>query len=159
MKHWTWAMAFAAGLACAAEQHGRTDVFVAPGVALAWAVARGADEAATTVVIRVLGDGSYGALSVVGEDPFTRDRFTWMKPTALSERLDVRIPRGRFAEFPRTELRFHAALPADPVAGPALRVFYLGIPDTTPEFDDRAKLDRYLDERLAGARANPQAAR
>ena len=32
-------------------------------------------------------------------------------------------------------------------------VYYLGVPDTTPEFADDAKLDAYLDKTLARARA------
>jgi hypothetical protein len=34
---------------------------------------------------------------------------------------------------------------------PKLIVFYAGVPDTTPEFADRRKLDTYLDERIARA--------
>jgi hypothetical protein len=37
-----------------------------------------------------------------------------------------------------------------------LTVFYLGVPDTTPEFADAAKLDAYLAERLERARNSPE---
>jgi hypothetical protein len=33
-------------------------------------------------------------------------------------------------------------------------VFYLGVPDTTPEFADAAKLDAYLRERIAQVRGS-----
>jgi hypothetical protein len=36
---------------------------------------------------------------------------------------------------------------------PQLVVYYLGVPDTTPEFADAAKLDASLSERIARARA------
>ena len=35
---------------------------------------------------------------------------------------------------------------------PNLIVFYLGVPDTTPEFAGAAALDAYLSERIARAR-------
>jgi hypothetical protein len=56
----------------------------------------------------------------------------------------VRIPRGSFADFPRTEWQFLGS-----GKEPRLTVFYLGVPDTTPEFADEARLDAYLEERLA----------
>ena len=140
-------LALAAGVA-AAEEHGKTDVFAAPGVTLAWAVARGPDEARTFVVIRVATDSSIvGAFSVTGRDPFTQAEHVWMPATKSSGRVDVRIPRAGFADFPRTELRFYG-----PAAKPRLEVFYLGVPDTTPEFDDTARLEKYLEERIANAR-------
>ena len=133
--------------AAAAEVHGKTYAFSAPGIALAWAVERGRDEASTFVVIRVAADPSkYHAISVVGRDPFTQAERTWMGATALSGRIDVRLARPGFGDFPRTHLRFFDSASAKP----ALEVYYLGVPDTTPEFDDRAKLDAYLDGRIRG---------
>jgi len=64
----------------------------------------------------------------------------------------VRIPRARFADLPRTEWRFFGG--TAPAAGdaPSLLVFYQGIPDTTPEFDDEARLERDLAARIERAR-------
>jgi hypothetical protein len=116
-------------------------------------VLRGKDEATTQVVVRVEADRArYGALAVAGGDPFTRAS----QPLAPSAPLDGgptrRIPRARVADQPRTEWRFFAS--ATPAAGdgPALLVFYQGIPDTTPEFDDAARLERDLVARIERAR-------
>lgn len=129
----------------AAEVHGKVDVFTAPGVALAWAVQRGSDEATTVVVIRVAVDPArFQAISVAGRDPFTRDEKVWMARTPIAGKADVRLARAGFGDFPRTELRLFG-----PGAKPELEVYYLGVPDTTPEFNDRAKLDAYLDSRVA----------
>lgn len=131
----------------AAEVHGQTDVFTAPGVALAWAIARGPDEARTFVVVRVLTERAIRTISLTGRDPFTQAEKTLMRTTPTKGRVDVRIPRGSFADFPRTEWQFFAS-----EKEPRLVVFYLGVPDTTPEFADETGLDAYLDERLAKAR-------
>jgi hypothetical protein len=129
----------------AAEVHGKTDVFAAPGVSLAWAVARHADEAKTEVVIRVVADPArFRSLAVTGRDPFSKAEKVLLPPVPIAGKLDVRLPRAGFADFPRTELRF-----LDPAGKNALEVFYLGIPDTTPEFAEGGKLDAYLASRVA----------
>jgi hypothetical protein len=129
----------------AAEVHGKVDVFTAPGVSLAWAVARGADEAKTFVVIRVVPDlARFRALSVTGRDPFSKADKVLVAPTPLTAKFDVRLPRAGFAEFPRTELRF-----LDAAGKLQLEVYYLGVPDTTPEFADSARLEAYLGDRTS----------
>ena len=136
----------------AREVHGSSDAYATAGVALAWAVLRGADDASTRVVLRIALDPAvYPALEVTGVDPFTRAERTLLPrgPTAAVH--DVRVPRSQFADWPRTELRFQGPSPA-PGAGPALLVFFQGVPDTAPEFTTEARLSAYLDERLARAR-------
>lgn len=137
------------------EVHGSADAFAAPAVALAWGVLRGADEATTMVTIRVVADASVHArVSVVGRDPFGQGERTLLAPTTTANLPDVVIPRSHFADFPRTELRFHRNAAGD--AAPELVIFYLGVPDTTPEFTQKARLDAYLRERIARARNEPR---
>ena len=148
-RAWIFAgvLAFAATLH-AAEEHGKTDVFAGQGVALAWGVLRGSTEANTFVVIRVVTDpGVYRVVSVTGRDPFTQAERVVIPPTPSSGKMDVRIPREHFADFPRTELRFYEAAPSTLSTQPRLMVFYLGVPDTAPEFDSDARLDAYFAQR------------
>lgn len=134
------------------EMHGVADNFSAPGVSLAWGVARGADETATTVVLRIATDpAAYPWLAVVGSDPFTKSRGRMMPPTASTAVVDVRMPRAHFAEFPRTEIRLYASEAAVREERAALTVFFLGVPDTTPEFANANQLDAYLRGRVRRA--------
>ncbi len=55
------------------------------------------------------------------------------------------ISRARFAQLPRTELRFFSSERDAAAGNPALSVFYLGVPDTTPEFDSEARLTQHLE--------------
>jgi hypothetical protein len=136
------------------DVHGSADVYAAPGVALAWGILRGPTEAATSVVIRVVTDPkAYSWLAAVGIDPFTKAEQPLQTAAPISGTVDLAIPRSRFGDLPRTELRFYDAAPTAQAAAPKLVVFYLGIPDTTPEFADRAKLDLYLSDRIARARS------
>jgi hypothetical protein len=136
------------------EAHGSADSYAAPGVALAWGVLRGANEAATTVVMRVVTDpAAYPWLAVVGIDPFTKAEQPLQAATSSSGSLDVRISRARFADYPRTELRLFTSAAAAQSGVPALMIFYHGVPDTTPEFTDAGKLDAHLAARIGEARA------
>lgn len=135
--------------------HGSGDAFAAPGVALAWAVARGANEASTVIVLRVLTDSArYPWLGVAGIDPFSKDELVRQPAVATSGKFDVRIPREKFGDHPRTEVRLFATAAAAQAGTPQFTVYFLGMPDTTPEFADTAKLDAYLDARIARARAD-----
>ncbi|CAG1006541.1 hypothetical protein BURK1_03307 [Burkholderiales bacterium] len=151
-------LALAAGVAGAANGqvvvHGSSDAYAARGVAMAWGVTRGADEASTAVVVRVVTDaGTYPWVAVRGVDPFTRADQTLDRARRVGIATDVRIPRAQFADTPRTEWLYFASEEAARAGTPALVVYYLGVPDTTPEFADAAKLDAYLGSRIARARA------
>lgn len=140
--------ATAAGAQAPREVHGSHDAYAAQGIALAWGVLRGADEATTAVVIRVVVDPS-AWLAVTGVDPFSKEERMVQRPVQAAGAFDVRIPRAHFADYPRTEFRL-----SDSATGaPKLVVYYLGVPDTTPEFADASKLGTYLSERIARARA------
>ena len=129
--------------AFAREVHGELDVFKTPGVSLAWAVARGPDEASTFVVVRLRVAPKIESVTVTGRDPFTKAEKQLQVATVKDGRVEVRIPRSSFADFPRTEWRFMGEAKELP-----LTIFFLGVPDTTPEFADGQRLGKYLEERL-----------
>ncbi len=126
----------------AGDVHGASDAFAGDGVAIVWGVLRGASEENTIVVLRIAADARrYSRVEVAGVDPFTRDTKIRFAASALGTGLDVRLPRAGFAGHPRTELRFSGS--------EALLVYYLGIPDTTPEFATAAALEAHLALRLS----------
>ena len=129
--------------------HGSGDGFSTPGAALAWAVARGANEASTFVVVRVAVERTrYPWLTVVGVDPFTKAELVRLPATAIDATYDVRMPRSTIADHPNTEFRLFANESDARANVPALVVYYHGVPDTAPEFADAAKLSDYLTNRL-----------
>lgn len=135
--------------------HGSADVFTAPGVALAWGILRGASEASTLVVLQIVAERDvFATATVVGIDPFAQKEQVLLPLTPVSARIELRVPRAQFADHPRTELRLYGSAGATPADAPKLVVFYLGVPDTTPEFASEAALESYLAQRIAGARSN-----
>jgi hypothetical protein len=135
----------------AAQQavHGENSIFVSPTVKLGWAVKRGASEAEALVIVRVIAtDASYHVLRVDGVDPFTKDRKVFIAARPLESKTDLSIPRAQFADHPSTEFHFFASADDAAANKPKLTVFYLGVPDTTPEFAGQREAEAYLDQML-----------
>ena len=143
-------LALQASGALAQQVHGASDAFAGNGVAVVWGVLRGATEESTIVMLRVAADARrFSHLETAGVDPFTQAATIRVARTALGSALDVRLPRAGFADHPRTELRF---------SGPQfLVVYYLGIPDTAPEFASAAALEAHLAARLLRLRREGKA--
>lgn len=133
--------------------HGADSVFLAPGVAIAWGVLRTPTEEETVVVTRVSNPmARYAYLSVEGVNPFTGRRAVVVEGVPLGERADVKSPRAGFADFPRREIHLYATEADWRARKPSLTVYYLGVPDTTPEFTSQAALDAYLAGTQQGTR-------
>lgn len=148
------AAALAAAAAGAAELvHGGDAAYAGHGVVVLWGVLRGTDETTTVVVIRVVRvDPALGGIAVDGIDPFTGRRTPVAPPATLRPTHEVRVPRGWFGEYPRTEI--HLARTPEDLAGrrPAVTIYFTGVPDTTPELADGAALAAYFERALARAR-------
>ena len=123
--------------------HGADSLFVSPTVKLAWVVRRGATEADTLVVVRIA-DAAYRLVRVDGIDPFTRQHKIFVATRPLDRETDVAIPRAQFADHPSTEFRFFASAEDAAADKAKLTVFYLGVPDTTPEFAGQREAEAYL---------------
>jgi hypothetical protein len=131
------AMLLASPAAAQLAVHGENSIFVSPTVKLGWAVKRGASEIETLVIVRV-----------IAMDPFSKDRKVFVTARPLERETDIAIPRAQFADHLSTEFHFFSS--ADDVTAnhAALIVFYLGVPDTTPEFAGQAEAEAYLAQML-----------
>jgi len=125
--------------------HGADSVFAFPGIRIVWGVLRAPTEEETVVVTRISNPmARYAYLRVEGVDPFTGRRTAVVEGAPLGGRADVKSPRADFADFPRREIHLYASEADWRARKPALTVYYLGVPDTTPEFTSEAALDAYL---------------
>ncbi|MCC6471842.1 MAG: hypothetical protein IT563_26250 [Alphaproteobacteria bacterium] len=129
--------------------HGADSLFSAPTIKLAWAMIKGNSEETTRVMIRVVNATSaYRFVRADGLEPFTKARVTLVETRALPERTDLFIPRARFADHPSLEILLDAAAEAAVPGRAALTIYYLGVPDTTPEFLAEKDADAYLAKML-----------
>ena len=97
-------------------------------------------------------DPSIVSVRVDGVDPFTQRRQELLPLTYLGSELDVTTPRGTFAELTRREIHLYTASDTQ-ARRPSLTIYFMGLPDTTPEFLAEPALRAYLDQtvaRLAG---------
>ena len=136
------------------EIHGMGDAYAGQGVALAWAVLRGADEVATLVVVRIAADRDrYPLVGAISRNPFSQATKPLLGAIRSAEDVELRVPRAQFSDLPRTEFRFYASVSAAQADDARLIVYYLGVPDTTPEFASETNLAAYLADRMGRLRA------
>jgi hypothetical protein len=139
-------MLAASNLVSAQEKvHGANSVFVGSTVKIGWAVQKGANEESTFVIMRVVNSvGRYSQVRLDGVDPFSNTRKVLVSARPLSESIDLSVPRSGFAEFPSCEIHLYRSEAAASDETPTLTVYYLGVPDTTPEFVSARDAEAYL---------------
>jgi hypothetical protein len=76
-------------------------------------------------------------------------------PRPLGGVVEIRRRRAHFADLPRLELHLHDKEGVGGAANSALTIYFLGVPDTTPELTSEAALRAYLDETVARVRRRP----
>ena len=133
--------------------HGADAIFTGAGVRVVWSVLRASDEASTLVVITVSArEPSVGAVAAEGVDPFSGARVPRAGPASLARPAVLRVPRGAFAEHPRTELLLASRLDDLRAGREAQIVYFTGVPDATPEFTDEGARAAWVDGVLGGRR-------
>jgi hypothetical protein len=139
------ALLLIAGRPCAWSQevvHGADSVFVAPTVKIAWAIQKGANEESTFVLLQIANStGHYRQVRLDGVDPFSKKRKVLVSARLLAASIELTVPRSSFAEYPSCEIHLYREA-AD--QSPSLTVYYLGVPDTTPEFATAQDAQTYL---------------
>ena len=130
--------------------HGENSVFRTGDVTLAWGVLRAVPEEQTEVVIRLVAP-RHATVRVEAVDPFAGTRRPVAGPLPLGGGIEIRRRRADFADLPRLEIHLDPA----PGGGAPLTIYYLGVPDTTPELTSVEALRRYLVEAVEKARRAP----
>ena len=125
--------------------HGADSVLVERDLGIVWGVLKNDAEERTMVVLRVSNPtGRYAYVSADGVDPFTQRRVTVIEGRPLGASVDLTMPRTSFADLPQREIHLYASAVDWRAGRPGLTVYYLGVPDTTPEFTTEAALETYL---------------
>jgi hypothetical protein len=139
------ALLAAVALSAAEEVHGADSVFRGETVSIVWGVLhdpRADDAVAVTRIVNTA--RRYRYVSVEGVDPFGGGKTVLADGLPLDEQVEVRSPRGGFAAHPRREIHLFRDAVELRARTPALTVYYLGIPDTTPEFTSEAALAQHF---------------
>jgi hypothetical protein len=154
-------MGLAVGWAGGGEMVGAgAPVYAGRGVIVLWAVLRGSEEPGGTVVVRLLAeDAGWTAFAVDVADREGRARAEIMPPAVLAGWPEFRVARAQFGERPRLEVhlarRLEELLARPPQ--PVFTVYFVGVPDTTPEITSEPALAAYFANALNRARARQPA--
>ena len=125
--------------------HGADGIFVSPDVAIVWAVLKQPSGDKATVWLRIVNSTrKFSHVAVEGVDPFTKKR----EPIEVGIRLEasalIASDRDTFSDLPSREVQLYRSAADLRASKPTLTVYYLGVPDTTPEFSTRAAMDEYF---------------
>lgn len=125
--------------------HGADSVFVTSDVAIVWAVLKQPASDNATVWLRIVNRRlRFSHVSVDGVDPFSNQRVAIEPGKALPAELALASDRDTFSTLPAREVHFYRTESDWRAGRPLLTIYYLGVPDTTPEFTSRAAMDEYL---------------
>lgn len=128
-----------------ARLHGADGVFVSPDAAIVWAVLKAPSGDKATVWLRVVNSArKFTHVSVDGVDPFSKKRERIEAGTKLEAEARLASDRDTFSDLPSREVHLYRTESDLRANKPTLTVYYLGVPDTTPEFSTRAAMDDYF---------------
>jgi hypothetical protein len=130
------------------EYHGADSVFEGQGVAVLWAILKGPDEDHSWVYIRMINSGVHPPLfhsySVQAVDPFSNEKEWVVNKMGWKKDNTVKASRSSFKDKSARRILFYRDTGEDPQEKPAMTVFYMGIPDTTPELLTETQLEDYF---------------
>ena len=130
------------------EYHGADSVFEMEGVAILWAILKGPDEDHSWVYIKIIDSrphpSSFQSYIVEAVDPFSEEKEWVAKNVEWKRENEVKASRSSFKDKPARRILFFGNTPDDPREKPTMTVFYMSIPDTTPEFLTENQLKDYF---------------
>ena len=138
--------------------HGADGIFVVPDAAIVWAVLKQLSGDKATVWLRVVNSTrKFSHVAIDGVDPFSKKRERVEVGAKIEAEVRLSSDRDTFSDLPSREVHFYRTEADLHGNKPALTVYYLGVPDTTPEFSTRAAMDEYLKTvRLVAHKVEPK---
>ena len=125
--------------------HGADGIFVVPDAAIVWAVLKQPSGDKATVWLRIVNSTrKFSHVAIDGVDPFSKKRERVEAGTKLEVEARIASDRDTFNDLPSREVHLYRTEADLRGNKPALTVYYLGVPDTTPEFSTRAAMDEYF---------------
>lgn len=130
--------------------HGADSVFNQEGITVIWALLKGESLEDSIVYLKLNTSeeirSRFRYYSVKASDPFS-DRVEWLiLGEELKENISIKLERILFEDLTARELLFYYTF--NPENGLSqkhdLSIYYLSLPDTTPEFTSLEKLEKYF---------------
>jgi len=132
------------------EFHGADSVFEREGITILWAILKGQDEAGSWVYIKIINSGKnpFQIFSVEAVDPFTKEKEWVIKGERLGEENVIKGVRSSFRDKTARRILFYRSTEAFEKENPGMTVYYLGVPDTSPEVLSEKEMEEYFEKAI-----------
>lgn len=132
------------------EYHGADSIFEKEGMIMLWAILKGSTEESSWVYIKIIqtggGPASFQLFGVEAEDPFSNQKEWVVKGEAFKKENMVKSIRASFREKTARRVLFYEKAEDLLKENPAMIVYYLGVPDTSPEFMTEREIENYFEK-------------
>jgi len=135
------------------EYHGADSLFEKEGIVILWAILKGSTEESSWVSVKIIqtgeGPASFQLFSVEAVDPFSNQKEWVVKGEAFKKENRVKSIRASFREKTARRVLFYEKAEDLLKENPAMIVYYLGVPDTSPEFMTEREIENYFEKALS----------
>jgi hypothetical protein len=135
------------------EYHGADSLFEKEGIVILWAILKGSTEESSWVYIKIIqtgeGSASFQLFGVEAVDPFSNQKEWVVKGEAFKRENMVKSIRASFREKTARRVLFYAKAEDLLKEKPAMIVYYLGVPDTSPEFMTEREIENYFEKAIS----------
>jgi len=132
------------------EYHGADSIFEKEGIVVLWAMMKGPTEETSWVYIKIIqtggGPASFQLFGVEAVDPFSNQKEWVVKGEACKKENMVKSIRASFREKTARRVLFYEKAEDLLKENPAMIVYYLGVPDTSPEFMTEREIENYFEK-------------
>jgi hypothetical protein len=128
------------------EFHGADSVFEKDGITILWAILKGPTEESSWVHIKIIcsGENPFQIFSVEAVDPFSKEKEWVVIGKKLEKENLVRSNRASFREKTGRRILFYRSTEVFEKENPDMIVYYLGVPDTSPELLSEKGIEDYF---------------
>lgn len=132
------------------EYHGADSVFEAEGLAVFWAILKGTDINSSKVYIDIVPldsmKNAYTSYRVVAANVFTGDEESVVELESLKQENLIIQEYGSFSKLAKRRLLFYRS--EDTKDAPFMEIYYIGVPDTSPEFQKLEQINDFFTHSL-----------
>jgi hypothetical protein len=131
------------------EYHGADSIFEKEGIIMLWAILKGSTEETSWVYLKIIQTGagpvSFQLFGVEAVDPFSNQEEWVVKGKELKRENIVKSIRASFREKTSRRVLFYEKADDFQRGNPAMIVYYLGVPDTSPELMTEREIENYFE--------------
>ena len=132
------------------EFHGADSVFEKEGIIILWAIFKGPNEESSWVYIKIVNSGKnpFQIFSIEAVDPFSKEKEWVVKGKKLEKENLVKGNRTSFRDKTARRIFFYRGAEAFEKENPDMTVYYLGVPDTSPEVLSEKEMEGYFEKAI-----------